>query len=908
MESLKTQSFEALTVPSPASEYSVFLAACAEGDLNEVRSILSFSPSILDTLIALKTPTLERAGPDFVNKTPTNIALELRTPSHQAIQDIFEQKTKAMQNVNLIHLAARIGSVRHIRKLVSMGHTLNKISPYRRDEFSTPLCLAAGYNNTEVVEELISHGARPRKKNFKGFNAAHFAARKGNTENLMYLLDRDPEIKTIMFRREANLLHLAARGGHADTVEALLNIGLDVDEKVSYHWESNDEDQFETDLDPHRSSFESDTQAEDLRSFDVLSSGATPLMLAAKSGNIETAELLISKCAEIQAQDTNNCSALFYACRGGHLPMIKFMITSNLEVNCCDGFYRTLLHVVTDAEVAKLLTTECGLKLNAKDREEMTPLHRAAERGDVTIAKYFMQCGADVNAKDCYDGNPLTVALYQKHCKLKMVSLLINGGSFVDLDLIFAVASNRLKEVCLTPRIVKLLIDASGESVDVTICGKTFLHRTCRSNLETARFLVEYGADVNLQDDEGKLPLHVAAKEGNIDIVRFLLEQGSEVDVADDCGSVPLLLAAEHGNEKTSKLLLKHSNSVFITNQNSDTALHIAARHRLVNVVQSLLNLDTFKKQLSACGQMKEEFLQSFLLKRNRHGRTALHEAVVVSRNTETVEILLAHGSDVNAKDDNGKTALHLATFYGRLVYMKLLLKHGGDINAVDFEYGTVLHTAVQSQDFETVNFVIGHGGCHSLNMSNVKGITPLHVAFSTFYTDKWVVKLIRLFVASGCNVLAANNWGSSALHLAASRMFRQRENNNSVIKLLMEAGCDSTAEDRKGKTALHYAARTSLKNCLDILECESSLINDCQKLGKRSKSSSLYSRDAKGRTPLHETTFSYRGNHEGIISLLLDRGCDVEDRDVDGLTALHTAAGKSVVHCSTILLKVVKW
>ena len=50
-------------------------------------------------------------------------------------------------------------------------------------------------------------------------------------------------------------------------------------------------------------------------------------------------------------------------------------------------------------------------------------------------------------------------------------------------------------------------------------------------------------------------------------------------------------------------------------------------------------------------------------------------KAVVVSRNTETVEILLAHGSDVNAKDDNGKTALHLATFYGRLVYMKLLLK-----------------------------------------------------------------------------------------------------------------------------------------------------------------------------------------------------------------------------------------
>ena len=54
-------------------------------------------------------------------------------------------------------------------------------------------------------------------------------------------------------------------------------------------------------------------------------------MLAAKSGNIDTAELLVSNGAAIQAQDSNNCSALFYACSGGHLQMVKFLITNNLE-------------------------------------------------------------------------------------------------------------------------------------------------------------------------------------------------------------------------------------------------------------------------------------------------------------------------------------------------------------------------------------------------------------------------------------------------------------------------------------------------------------------------------------------------------------------------------------------------
>ena len=118
----------------------MFLAACAEGDLEEVRSILSFSPSILDTLIALKTPTLESAGPEFADKTPTDIVRDLGTPSHQGIQEIFEQETKAMENVNLIHLAAKSGSVHTLVNLLQWGSHLTKF-PNTEKMSSQPLCV-----------------------------------------------------------------------------------------------------------------------------------------------------------------------------------------------------------------------------------------------------------------------------------------------------------------------------------------------------------------------------------------------------------------------------------------------------------------------------------------------------------------------------------------------------------------------------------------------------------------------------------------------------------------------------------------------------------------------------------------------------------------------------------------------
>ena len=406
MDPLKSLAFETLTSPDPASGYSFFLAACFEGKCEEVRAILSFSPSLLDTLMTMVTPTLEQAGLHQYQR-PVDIVTALSTPAHQAIQNILQQyldksckktDTGRYLRFSLIHLAAQEGSVRQIKNLFSRGLVGADIDRKGRayycqgtpegSEWSTPLYLAAVYNKPEVIEELLSRGAAVQGNGYT-HNVAQHAAERGSTANLLYLLDNDPELANGRY----SLLHFAASGGNVDTVAALINIGLDVNE--------------ETDC---RVRIYAPLGLHQRDRFNTGRSNTTPLMLAAKSGNLETVKLLISKGAKIQTCDEYNCSALFYACNGGHFAVAQFLMKNNVQTTLRDKEGKSLLHVVTDVATADILVSCCGLDVNAHDNKRLTPLHDAAERNEAEITEFLIVRGADVNARDEHHRTPLYLA------------------------------------------------------------------------------------------------------------------------------------------------------------------------------------------------------------------------------------------------------------------------------------------------------------------------------------------------------------------------------------------------------------------------------------------------------------------------------------------------------------------
>jgi hypothetical protein len=192
---------------------------------------------------------------------------------------------------------------------------------------------------------------------------------------------------------------------------------------------------------------------------------------------------------------------LYYAALCGFHDLAEYLIIKYPEdVNASGGcFVRPLVAALSmkHFRTAELLRHN-GADPRCQGQVMMTPLHHAAEIGDVEVARKFIEYGVDIDAEDLHGCTALHVASDRSEIK--------DG----------------------------------------------FLHR----------FLLEHGADVNARKNNGSTPLHNAVRNASytktLDVVRLLLEQGADVEVEDNHGITVAQVAEWDGNEELRKLLLEH--------------------------------------------------------------------------------------------------------------------------------------------------------------------------------------------------------------------------------------------------------------------------------------------------------------------------------------------------------------
>ena len=355
--------------------------------------------------------------------------------------------------------------------------------------------------------------------------------------------------------------------------------------------------------------------------------------------------------------------------------------------------------------------------------------------------------------------------------------------------------------------------------------------------------LGDLGFDISSMRRHGQTPLHLAAGRGAVTTVQELIERGARVNVRDGKGLTPLHYASEalasHGSESSERVvrvLLQKTDDVSAFDTDGETFLHFAAENNLFGAASLAI-------QSGADVNAKAK---------DRDMATPLHYASEANA-FDVVRVLLGERNlRVDARDDDGRTSLHLAARRRAEEVAKLLLERKANVNATDENGETPLHMA---RTKELAKLLIDKGA--SVEAKDSSGETPLHDARS--------LEVIQVLVRNGADANAKDRSGETRLHGA-----RDEE----VVRLLARNGAEPNLRNQDGRTPLHVAARRGRASVVSAL------------IGV---GADLRARDVRGFTPLHDTCDRTDGIE--IARLLVGKGASVNASSKRGLTPLHIVA-----------------
>lgn len=123
--------------------------------------------------------------------------------------------------------------------------------------------------------------------------------------------------------------------------------------------------------------------------------GETALFVAAREGNLEIAQLLISEDADVNEKDEDGFTPIYWASLRGNTEILKLLISEGADVNSKNADGETPLHEAAaegQYEAAEILITN-GADVNAKDNEGNTPLDLAKRKGRDSVVNLLMERG-----------------------------------------------------------------------------------------------------------------------------------------------------------------------------------------------------------------------------------------------------------------------------------------------------------------------------------------------------------------------------------------------------------------------------------------------------------------------------------------------------------------------------------
>jgi ankyrin repeat protein len=367
-------------------------------------------------------------------------------------------------------------------------------------------------NDVEMADLLLRAGADPKAANEYGATALYAAADNADATMTKKLLAAGADPNAALNSGETPLM-LAARDGRVDTVHALLEGGADPNAK-----EKNGEQ--------------------------------TALMWAIAGRHSAVAKELVQYKADVNARSKGGSTALMFAARGdmeSARTLLNAGADPNLQIPDWGGTALIIASTMGQADIVEALLDK-GADPNYRDKNSFTALHSAVRDSDygedaaqraraVATVKVLLAHRADPNAR-LHQEKPTVRGLDE--LQFEGATPLALAAEVNNLDAIKVLVAGGADPNIPTAMGTTPLMLASGAATDVQR-ARSIEERGLA--VETARYLVEHGADVNAVGEFGWTPLHAASYQGLTDVIELLVSKGAKLETKDKLGQTPLSIS-----------------------------------------------------------------------------------------------------------------------------------------------------------------------------------------------------------------------------------------------------------------------------------------------------------------------------------------------------------------------------
>ena len=398
-----------------------------------------------------------------------------------------------------LHWASHRNDLEAAKLLITAGADVNAANELG----ATPLWLAAINGSASMVKLLLDADANPNVALKLGETPLMAAARSGDVPTVEQLLADGADVDAREHERGQTALMWAVAQQHADVARVLIRNGADLDARTKvYHQLENTAGNTNTS-----------------GNFRMAHGGSTPLLFAARSGDVETAKVLVGAGANVDDITASGASALVVAAHSGHGPLAIYLLEQRADPNAAGAGY--------------------------------TALHAAVLRSQIQLVKVLLDHAADPNAR-VEHGTPgrRFSADYSIRAQLIGATAFWLAAKYGETE-ILRILAKRGADPHLVPKSGMSALEAAmgmpGGSQenrrDRIVSSPPDPAEEETLTLELGRFVLPLGVDVNAADLAGNTALHQAVLKNFESVVEFLVANDADVNPANERGQTPLVLA-----------------------------------------------------------------------------------------------------------------------------------------------------------------------------------------------------------------------------------------------------------------------------------------------------------------------------------------------------------------------------